>query len=362
MYLQKTAENAVPGQLKQDIASGRKAVSLAGVKAAALPTGAKPVPVLRAANTTAANPVSHSVHTLTAAAGLPTDRLSASIVSFARFFSLPIKPELMAAIRQQAFSQTATQTANPAAAPAQTPGAIPPAPETPESLAKTREAFALAAAAAEGKGVELNPKGLGVYAEAIAPDWQKRDSGERDGRQHKRQNEGEKSQRAEPVSADELRKAVLESAEGNPLLAILNRLPGKDGRHWIVLPFDFERDGREYRVSMRVLLDRETPAVNQSGRMVLDITETAENRDAERRWLFALESAGAASVSGTVSRLTVYLQPELQPVETDTLAPELAGFLGIPAEQVFVKNRTDEFPCESSDCPDELLRSIYRAV
>ena len=49
---------------------------------------------------------------------LPPDKLSASIVSFARFFSLPLKTEQLAEIRRQAFTsapQTDTQTAkNPA--------------------------------------------------------------------------------------------------------------------------------------------------------------------------------------------------------------------------------------------------------
>jgi hypothetical protein len=38
------------------------------------------------------------------------DKLSASIITFARFFSLPIKPESMAAIRRQAFTQVSGET------------------------------------------------------------------------------------------------------------------------------------------------------------------------------------------------------------------------------------------------------------
>ena len=306
-------------------------------------------------------PAPHSVHTLIAAAGLPADRLSASIVSFARFFSLPIKPELMAALRQQVFSQpmpTPTPTAQ---------AAMPTAETAPETLARIREALSLAAAAAEGKGLELNKKGLGVYAEAITPDWQKRQgSGEQERRQRRQQDEGDRREglsKTDPVSAEELRNQVLESAGKDPLLAILNRLPCKDGRYWIVLPFDFDMDGREFRVSMRILLDDGNLAVNQSGRMVLDIAENAQAQNAmaggktERRWLFALEST-----NGAITRLTAYLAPELPSMAVDSFTKDLSGLVGIPVECVSVKGRMDDFPCESSDCPDNLLRAVYETV
>ncbi len=41
--------------------------------------------------------------------GLPADKISSSIISFARFFSLPLKPELMAAIRRQVFARSGVQ-------------------------------------------------------------------------------------------------------------------------------------------------------------------------------------------------------------------------------------------------------------
>jgi len=301
--------------------------------------------------------VPHSVHALTAAAGLPADGLSASIVSFARFFSLPIKPELMAAIRQQALSQPAPQTAAQVAQPAQPAPAMQPAQAaSQEAAARAREALALAASAAEAKGVELGPKGLAAYAEAIDPGWEKRQgSGERDARQDGgRQGDGEKKgalPKAEPLSAGGLREIALESAEANPLLAVMNRLPGRDGRRWIVLPFEFDRGGREFRVSMRVLLDGEAPAASRPARMVLDIAE------AGRGWLFALELAG-----GAAPRLAVSLRPELPVAEAGSLARELSGATGIPAERISVKSRQEGFSGESSHCADNLLRSVHEAV
>ncbi|MCL2193748.1 MAG: hypothetical protein FWB78_10170, partial [Treponema sp.] len=109
MYLQRASGNTVPEQPRQNVSSPHKTSASVETKASPLPATAKPA--------MPSSPAPHSVHTLIAAAGLPADRLSASIVSFARFFSLPIKPELMAAIRQQVFSQpmpTPTPTAQAA--------------------------------------------------------------------------------------------------------------------------------------------------------------------------------------------------------------------------------------------------------
>ena len=47
--------------------------------------------------------VKQTAASLASASGLPADKLSASIISFARFFSLPLKPNILAAIRRQAF-------------------------------------------------------------------------------------------------------------------------------------------------------------------------------------------------------------------------------------------------------------------
>jgi len=334
VYLQKASGNAEPGQPKQSVPP-QKAADLAGAKA-------KPVPALPAK--AEAGRGAHSIHGLVTKAGIPADRLSASIVSFARFFSLPIKPQLMSGIRQQAFSAA------------------------PETAAGMREALSLAAAAAESKGVELSQKGLEAYAQALAPDRHRRQSfGAQDGRRHEGEKKGGFHRWADPLSAGGLREAALEAADKDPQLAVMNRLPGKDGRRWIVLPFGFELGEKEYRVSMRVLLDGNTAAANQAGRMVLDVAESPKNRDGpELRRLFALESPNAAGMvanaAGTVAKLTVYLEGGLDPAKAESLASELAVAVGVAAGRVSVKSRTDAFPCESSDCPDDLLRSIYKTV
>ena len=261
------------------------------------------------------------------AAGLPADKLSASIVSFARFFSLPLKPELMASIRRQSLS--------------------------PETSAPGRETLSLAAAAAESKGVELRPKGLEWFASAIDPDWRRQDPEERDRRErrHKKHNQ-ENAPKIGTLSAVGLKEMVLESAEKyspSAVAALLNKLPGKNGQRWMVFPFDFCESGREFRVSLRILLSADNQTPNNVACMALDIAES------ERRWLFVMNPAKdprtrrgiAPGVVGVAAKLTVYLQPELPPT-------------AMPREHISIKKWTETFPCETGG--EHLLRSINEAV
>jgi hypothetical protein len=277
---------------------------------------------------------------LIAAAGLPADKLSASIVSFARFFSLPLKPELMAAIRRQALSSPSAATQSDSAkalvktvAAETTPGL--------KTAAQNREALSLAAAAAESKRLELHPQGLENFAEAIDPNWQKRqEEGGRHRRRNKNHDEKENSPKANAISASGVKEMALESAEKDPLLNILNKLPGKNGQRWIVLPFSFCEGNRTFNVSLRILLETENQTLTQvslgAGLMALDIAEN------ERSWLFVLDKRNAAAT------LAVYLQPELPPKALASFSGELARLMEIPPDRVFLRNRGESFPCEAN--------------
>jgi len=329
MHLQKTGPNTVGGKNSND--QSVKNVS-SKVQAQTVKTS---VPVS-----------ARSASSLAAAAGLPQDKLSASIVTFARFFSLSLKPEMLAAIRRQSFPLQSA--ASPASQ--QISAASPETKDTSGSMtAKMREALSLSAAAAESKGVELHPKALEAYAQAVDPEWQKRQNS---GEQKKRRRDKDQNEKLKtsPITAPALEKTVLQSVQNNPLLAILNKLPGKNGQRWIVLPFDFPQDDPEYRVSMRILLDEQTS--NRAACMALDI---AENADTERRWMFMLESANEKTV-----RLTCYLRPELPPAAQSRLKRELSSLLEISPECVFIKNVESSFPCESEK--GEQLPSIDEAV
>jgi hypothetical protein len=145
---------------------------------------------------------------------------------------------------------------------------------------------------------------------------------------------------------------ALESAEKNSLLALLNKLPGKNGQRWVVLPFSFSEGGKEYTVSLRILLE----ADNQTARMAVDIAES----ETGRRWLFAVNGPDRRGKSAAAG-LTVYLQPELSPKSRASLARKLSKFMEIPPERIAVKNRTESFPGESG-CTDDALHPIDEAV
>jgi hypothetical protein len=355
VYSQKIPGNTVSPTPRQTIPS---------TKTAPPPAPAKPPTV-----SSSPPPVLRSGSALIAAAGLPTDKLSAAIVSFARFFSLPLKPELMAAIRRQALSPSlmapsgtaaASKMATPSTA---SPVTMPTVAENVSDLnaaAKNREALSLAAAAAESKGLELDPKGLEQFAEAIDPDWQKRQNPDGRGRQRKDSDEREKGNttpQSEHLSASGIKEMAFESAEKDPLLAILNRLPGKNGQRWIVLPFGLSEDGREFNVSLRILLETLDELSNQAACMTLDIAESGE---IERRWLFVLNGPNRQG-EAAAARLTVYLQPELPPTALASLTRELSLLMAIPPERVSVKNQTESFPGESG-CMNDWSRTINEAI
>jgi hypothetical protein len=337
--LDKTSAN-VGGKTAPET-SAQKALSRA-VQAQTSAQAASAVP--KTPSSSAPQAAARSVSSLIAAAGLPADKLSASIISFARFFSLPLKPELLKNIRQQAFAMT-PNVASPETAPA-----------AAESKQNAHEARALAASAAEGKGVELQPKGLEAYAQEIDPEWRKRqDSGQHDRRRNKDGGEEKEAplQKTAAITAGSLERTALEWAEKNPLLAVLNRLPEKDGKRWIVLPLDFSGNGHEYKVSLRILLET-GKNVNRAGCMALDIASysTVENGKAEKRRLFLFLPA---------NRLSVCLPPEISPKEQTALVRDLSALLEINPERVFVKTMTESFPFEAK-CGDDLLRSIDETV
>jgi len=275
-----------------------------------------------------------SAASLAAAAGLPPGKLSSSIVSFARFFSLSLKPQMLADIRREALT--------------------PPAP----SSVNGREMLSLAAAAAKSKGVELQPKGLESYAKAADPEsrWQEpqpNQHGENspvDGDRQRRRRGREQNEQAEKepqktgsITASLIKKMAFEYAEKDPVLNILNKLPGKNGQRWVVFPFDFFEDGREFKVSMRILLDDEKSS-NRAVCLALDISISGmDNGEPQNRWLLVMEGANEKP-----ARLIVYLQGELPQEVHSQFKLELSQVLGISLERVSIKNSAESFPHESS--------------
>ena len=344
-------------------------------------------------SSTPASNTPRSATSLSAALGLPQDKLSSAIISFARFFSLPLKPQLLANLRRYALappSQNANQastTVNVTAAKTVLANAnVAGNANASLTAEKIHQAVSLSAAAAESKGVELTREGLESYTEAVDPESRRQGDDRQRRRRNREQDEHaektslkseavKKSQYGESsssqiFSADGLKKMYLESAEQNPLLEILNRLPCKNGQRWIVLPFDFIEDDKKFSISMRVLLDDER-SLNRAVCMALDIIESVNVESAsehdgtqeqlsgeatsERRWLFVTES-----VNDKLLRISVYLQGELSQKSHPMLKSELSDLFNIPAEHINIINRTEPFPYEASFA--ENFSSIDEAV
>jgi len=326
----------------------------------------------KAAKSSVAPNVPRSASQLASAAGLPSNKLSASIISFARFFSLPLKPQVLADIRRQVIMQTASpaqstaQTASQIAsqtAPQTAPqsaylsgAASSPANQSAAGL-KNCEAISLCAAAAESKGTELNAKGLESYAEAVDPDSRRQDGG----RQRRESNKNEQDEKAclksGEITAQGVKEKAFEYLQENPLLEILNRLPGKNGQRWIVLPFDFTEGDKLIKVSMRILIN-DVKISNSAAFMVLDILTMNSEQDKgvnNSRQVFIIESVNDKPV-----KITAYHQPELPQKAHRQLIKDLSALLEIPDERVFIKKSEESFPFESGH--GEELISIDEAV
>jgi hypothetical protein len=224
------------------------------------------------------------VRDLALSLGLPRDALTSSLLSLAKFFSLPLDAKLILRLRREALAAGPLKMAEPSLTAQQHD------PEKPDpSLAAPLRSAALAAAAAAGKGVALSPEALGRYAAALA-------AYDRDDAAPEEDPETETGADREDPRGDGGAPRFSAPREGGdlaeeiearlPLLGVLNRIPGKDGRRWITLPFSFESGGVVCRVSLRILLADANGVPWKAERMVLDLTTP------RRRWSFMLENGG----------------------------------------------------------------------
>jgi hypothetical protein len=258
---------------------------------------------------------------------IPQDALSSRLLSFLRYFSLPLEGEQIAQLRREVLASRM------AGAP------------------KNREAAALGAAAAADKGIVLSPEALAEYAAAIDPE--ERPPGDRgfngeqghpSGQEHP--EGGEKKKRDRPGSGEDqeapaetrtLRKKIETLPQHHPLLSLLNRLPGKNGRHWMVFPFNFTSGGVAFEVSLRILLTN-TENAREKAHLTLDIL------GGKGRWVFCLSGYGTAH-----SRADIGVSPSLPRRVLKTLERELGELLGDFAERICVENQETPFWAEGAN-------------
>jgi hypothetical protein len=162
--------------------------------------------------------------------------------------------------------------------------------------------------------------------------------------------------------AENLRDKILGVEEQNPLISLMNRLPGKKGQRWMVFPFSFEDQAHDFAVTLRILLMPELAAGNsgfRAERMALEIAgEDRRRNQYHSRWLFVVDNPPEGKL-----RLSGSFWPGISPSEKTTtknlraMERELAGLLGLAPEQVQMRD-DEEFPPFAPDSRDETLFSV----
>jgi hypothetical protein len=268
--------------------------------------------------------------------GLPKDTLSSILLSLAKFFSLPLDAKLIRQLRQQALSLAPRSRDPPGDG---SPESGPAKPDLPFSA--TLRSAAFAAAAAAGKGVTLSPEALGSYAAAIAAGSRDSEDGDDKAGADGGSGGGYKpwaelsdeadggapfaASRGGPEAPDQSAQGgsvFVERIEGRiPLLGVLNRIPGRDGRRWISLPFSFESGGVGFDVSLRIALADTNSIPWKAERMALDV------KTARRGWSFMLENPGSGE-GQAFGRAVFGVRPPLKPGAERALRELLEGFAG----------------------------------
>jgi hypothetical protein len=266
---------------------------------------------------------------------LPPDSLSTAIVSFARYFSLPMDPILLTRLRREVLS-----------------------------LNIPRESAALSATAAVDKGVKLTPEALEKYTAAIDPDARRDQKGGqeksgRDGLPPESSGEDGKGDKPSQVSlsgipdADELKK-IRDDIDGNePLLSILNSIPGKDGDRWMVYPFQVSAGGKRFLVSIRVTARNG----KEDARLAVDIAGE------DRRWLFVVNRPACPQRRQGVETAPfidawVSLWPPPGQRERETFEREIREALGPAIGRVILRDNESLL----AECRNEALFSVNEEV
>jgi hypothetical protein len=156
---------------------------------------------------------------------------------------------------------------------------------------------------------------------------------------------------------EEIRDWAGEAEAESPLLTLLNRLPGRDGGRWIVLPFSLVREGLRLSVSLRIFL-RGTVPLFRAERLAVDCALRrfrGDREDEPRRWLFILDREGSPS-----SRLEIFREPPVPGGERAVLEGALRELLGPLGTVAF--HDPGEGPFFGADSRDDALRSVNQEV
>ncbi len=224
--------------------------------------------------------------------GLPQDTLSSTIISFFRNFGLSLDAQALKNIRREVLGSKTS-----------------------------KDSAALAASAAFDKGVSLSDEALKEYAAAIDPMGHKssfQDSGGAGFGQTPQDNQekGDKKNDRDTPLPEDIKNLMEDIDTSGSLLGYMNKIPGKNGQFWIILPFNFTSGTREFSVSVRILV-----YISNSHYLVERLTlDAAVN---ERRWFLVLSKAQDGSYTGQAG-----VSPGFSQAEQSALIAELKELLG----------------------------------
>jgi len=249
--------------------------------------------------------------------GFPQDTLSLALLTFARYFSLPIKPGLIRQLRREILDTGKASS-----------------PETTEGKAAL-DSQSMAAVIAVDKGLVLNSEALSRYAAFLLPPLP---GGEK---------KEERKDREESPESEELQAIAEEQTQKDDLLSFLNSIPGKNGQFWMVFPFSIKVRGTELNVFLRLLKKEQMPA-KDGEELILDISGP------KRQWRCFLRK-----ISGKF-HADIQVYPKLSSKGLTFARKEAGRFLGDFAD-IQVRNG-DKTPSWAEDLSSLCLPSIDKNV
>jgi hypothetical protein len=238
------------------------------------------------------------VERLLASLNLPRDAFSRNLAAAARFFSLPLNRPLLDKLKAAALNQKPPlrEAALAAAASAAAKGLDMPA--------GVLERYAAAVAGETGADEKSLPRRHGTDGRSAADGGDSggkrgamEDSGESDGGAWSGASNNESGdsgggagggahggeQNAEKRRAADIRRRALAVLEAAPLLDGVNRIPGRDGKRWTVIPLAIESGGLRYDIALRILLLPDGSAEKLGAGI-----SVCGPRGEKRRWLISL--------------------------------------------------------------------------
>jgi len=236
--------------------------------------------------------------------GIQKDQLSAALLVFTRFFSLPPDKKLLENLRREVYSSF----------------------KASHHTAKEKsDILAIAAVIAADKGVILTPEALERYANFFEfPPGSPENTPEgssKDDKEKRRDHDKTQDSKSPLEDGEELRAIAESEAAKDEFLDIMNTLPGKNGHYWLVFPFNITVRGIELKVLVRILNNRRSSASSRFSpepgcRLIADISGS------RRQWRFFLKENGGKFSAD----IRVY--PECRPRALAFLQKEAERFLG----------------------------------